>query len=402
MSHQKSTRLQIADIAQFLEAHRPLWEQRPFVSVPVPWETEWTELSLACRAVTSQELRAAEADPVAFFSARGVALPLMQRLKEVDNWASLIPDTMFDEPPRPAGVDGRKWSQITRFVQAAVPFVSVNVRRWVDWCAGKGHLGNAMCAQTGHPGIALELDAQLVRRMSAMQPGGALLQFRQSDVLVDNLHDVFDANTGVVALHACGHLNSRLLALSATCRPAFLAVVPCCYQRIDGMSFSPMSNAARQTGFGLTRHQLRLPALDEVTVSDDRRRFRKREMAFRQGTDLLLRDSTGKDEYTPLGRIPPYVIRAPFEQFARFSAAKIKLPLPVNVNWRAAEAAGYERQHLVSALSLSRQLFRRSLETWLFLDRIAFLEERGFHVTAGIFCSREITPRNLMLLAHPM
>jgi hypothetical protein len=274
------------------------------------------------------------------------------------------------------------------------------VTHWIDWCAGKGHLGTLVGQTFSQPVHCLERDSSLVERGNALSSHSDLTFYRR-DVLHDDVSPFFSDRTGIVALHACGYLNARLFTLAATARPAFLAVVPCCYQRIDGMHFTPLSRAGAATGLHFTRHQLRLPALDEVKSTAEKRDFRKREMAFRQGVDLLLREASQQNTYTPLGQIPRRLTRGDFQGFARFSFARAGHPLPQDVDWKLAEKQGWERQHLVSALSISRQLFRRVIEMWLFLDRVAFLEENGYAVSFGTFCPREVTPRNLMLLAIP-
>ena len=386
-------------ISRFIDDHRPLWTQRPFVDLPVPWESDWPELSSVLRRLSETELDAAEADPVGFLAVSGVAPALCAELAALATMPTLV-TAAIEIPRRPAGVDDRKWRQIVHFNAAIANHLPSGVSYWVDWCSGKGHLGVALNRQLGQPVRCIEINRDLVsagnRCMNAEHRDVA---FIAANVLTDDLTPHLTEAAGVVALHACGHLNSRLFELAITVRPGFLAVVPCCYQRIDGMQFTPLSTAGKGTGLEFTRHQLRLPALDEVKTSVPRRRFRKREMAFRQGVDLLLREASGADHYTPLGKIPPAMVRGGFEAFARYAAHNAGRSLPQQVNWPDAEAAGWQRQHLVRALSISRQLFRRIIEVWLFFDRVAWLEENGYRVQYGTFCNREMTPRNLMLMA---
>ncbi|MBN2716825.1 MAG: methyltransferase [Deltaproteobacteria bacterium] len=387
------------DTALFLETHRALWEQRPFVGLPVPWEKDWPELSKSLRHISPDQLEKVENDPVAFLAKSAVAPELSETLMRLSD-VPVLPGARVSRIARQRGVDERKGQQIAHFVPVMADRFPMGVARWVDWCAGKGHLGVTVHDRFNHPVTCVEINPDLVVQGNrAMQEANRKVVFVAADVLSKPLSAVLSRDTGVVALHACGHLNSRLFELAIEHRPAFLAVVPCCYQRIDGMHFEPLSTAGRHTGLTFTRHQLRLPALDEVKTTASKRQFRKREMAFRQGMDLLLRQATGQDAYTPLGKIPPMIVRGSFEKFCRFAAQNKGLPLPRRIDWSAAEQAGWTRQHLVSALSISRQLFRRVLEIWLFLDRVAYLEENGYQVTYGTFCPREITPRNLMLLA---
>lgn len=368
--------------------------------VPVPWETEWPKLSAVLREIPDDKIEKVEANPLAFLKENGALPTLSSALFHHTKMMSLTENSVT-AGPRPSGVDHRKWQQIAYFTSAVLRSACVDVNRWVDWCAGKGHLGVAMHRHTGRPVHCLELNMHLVHRGNVrMAAEQCPVTFYTANVLKDDISATLTAETGVVALHACGQLNTRLFELATHCAPAFMAVVPCCYQRIDGMHFSPVSSAGKQTGLTFTRHQLRLPALDEVKSTQHRRAFRKREMAFRLGLDLLLRESSGADEYTPAGKIAPAMIRGSFESFCRAASESVQRELPSRVNWRQAEKNGWERRHLVSALSISRQLFRRPIEVWLFLDRVAHLEEIGFTVNYGEFCPSQITPRNLMLLAR--
>ena len=369
------------------------------MGLPVPWEAAQPELSSALRRLSPNELSEAEADPVNFLRRKAVASHITDELTQLTVMPALNSGPVT-AGVRPSGVDDRKWRQIAYFNAVLSTRRIPHVEQWVDWCAGKGHLGTALHERVHQPVTCVELNESLVvRGNERMRRTGQAVAFVRSDVLSDNLSATLTAETGVAALHACGHLNSRLFELARQFRPTFMAVVPCCYQRIDGMRFSPLSAAGKKTGLEFTRHQLRLPALDEVKTSPGRREFRRREMAFRLGVDLLFREASGNIVYTPLGKIPPNVVRGSFQSFAKFAANKMVQSLPLQVRWQAAEKAGWRQYQLVSALSISRQLFRRAIEVWLFLDRVAFLEESGYSVQYGEFCPREITPRNLMLLA---
>lgn len=330
---------------------------------------------------------------------------LMAQLRPFSAWAPLSSALSISSLPAKR-VDGRKWLQVQQFVQAVCNQAPHQVTHWIDWCSGKGYLGRTLHQQLGQPVTCLEKNPSLVAvgeaevAKASRDASNVAVSFVAQDVLDHSPIVQMDSSTGVVALHACGNLNIRLLQLAAKHQPSFLAVVPCCYQRIDGTWFTPLSKAGQNTGLGFTRHQLRIPAFDEVSVSEQKRKLRKRDMAYRQGVDLLLRNITGNNAYTPLGKIPRHLVRGSFKEFAQHAIEKMGHTIPPQISWSHAETAAWQRQHLVSALGITRQLFRRALESWLFLDRICFLEEHGYTVTAGTFCSRETTPRNLMLMAH--
>jgi hypothetical protein len=50
-------------------------------------------------------------------------------------------------------------------------------------------------------------------------------------------------------------------------------------------------------------------------------------------------------------------------------------------------------------ISLVQQPFRRCLEMWLVLDKALFLAENGYQVEISQFCSRAMTPRNILIHA---
>ncbi len=74
--------------------------------------------------------------------------------------------------------------------------------------------------------------------------------------------------------------------------------------------------------------------------------------------------------------------------------------LPAEIDWYAAEAAGWQRQRETMRLSLVRHAFRRAIELWLVLDLASFIAEQGYEVEVGSFCDRKLTPRNILISAR--
>jgi hypothetical protein len=158
---------------------------------------------------------------------------------------------------------------------------------------------------------------------------------------------------------------------------------------------------AHQHRLHLNREDLALAVQETITAPRSDRMARARGNAWRLGFDLLQRKLRGTDDYLPLpslarGRSPPS-----FEAFCRWAAAQKGMALPAPCDWQALEQEGWRRYAEVSRLELVRHLFRRPLEIWLVLDRALFLEEAGFRVEVGTFCTRALTPRNLLLRARP-
>ena len=382
----------------FLTTHQALWRPRPFTHLRLPWEADHPQLA---RWLRSRSLEQAEADhsqpeqlaaPAPFPALAATA----RRLGQVD----ALPSQERAEPPARLSVDvpGRKWQQIRAF--AAHLRFAEQPRHWLDWCAGKGHLGRLL-AQDGARLTCLEYDPALV-------DAGAALSRRQQlearhihqDVLAADADAQLSAEHSPVALHACGDLHVRLLQLASRSGCAHLAGAPCCYNRIATERYRPLSRSAAASGLRLDRDDLALPLSETVTAGARVRRQRDQSMARRLAFDLLQRELRGRDDYLPTPSLPSAWLSKPFEQYCRDLAELRRLPAPGQRDWSALEAAGWQRLAQVRNLELVRNLFRRPLELWLVLDRALFLEENGYRVRLGQFCEYRLTPRNLLLLAE--
>ncbi|MCR3829373.1 methyltransferase, partial [Pseudomonas aeruginosa] len=179
-----------------------------------------------------------------------------------------------------------------------------------------------------------------------------------------------------------------------------LAVAPCCYNRIPGPFYQPLSQAAGRSLLALSLDDLRLPLSETVTASQRVRRQRDQSMARRLGFDLLQRELRGIDQYLSVPSLPVAWLERPYADYCRELAALKGLPEPAARDWQALEAAGWKRLAMVRNLELVRALFRRPLELWLLLDRCLYLVEQGYSVRLGEFCPTSLSPRNLLILAE--
>ena len=121
-------------------------------------------------------------------------------------------------------VPGRKALQIQAF-GARLRFAEAPTH-WLDWCAGKGHLGRYL-ARDGAALTCLEWDETLVRTGAHMSERlGIPARHRCQDVLAADAGDQLQATHTPVALHACGDLHVRLLRLSIAKGCRQLAIAP--------------------------------------------------------------------------------------------------------------------------------------------------------------------------------
>ena len=378
--------------------HQRLWRPRPFTERQLPWEAEYPQLATWLRG---RSLAAAEAAhnqpellqapwPYPELAAQAAALSAVDAFPQ---------HALAQRPSRlNAGVPGRKWQQIEAFA-ACLQFAR-QPRHWLDWCAGKGHLGRLL-AHDGGALTCLEHDAELIEAGQRLSERTGLdAAHIQQDVMADSAAARLLSEHTPVALHACGDLHVRLLQLASQAGCQQLAVAPCCYNRIGTLSYQALSDTANASALQLSLDDLGLPLSETVTAGARVRRQRDQSMAWRLAFDLLQRQLRGIDDYLPTPSLAPAWLNASLADYCRHLAALKHLPSPGDQDWHALENQGWQRLAEVRNLELVRGLFRRPLELWLLLDRALYLQEQGYSVHLGLFCPSQLTPRNLLLLAE--
>ncbi|WP_413793629.1 MULTISPECIES: methyltransferase [unclassified Pseudomonas] len=383
----------------FLTAHQALWKPRPFTHLRLPWETSHPELA---RWLRQRSLAAAENDHHQPWLMQHAPAPFpeLAALSRALSAVTELPAITLETPSHRLNVDvpGRKWQQIEAF--ASRLRFTTQPTHWLDWCAGKGHLGRRLLH--GEQQLTcLEYDPALVASGQQLSLRHRLpATHRQQDVLAADAALALHAGHTPVALHACGDLHVRLMHLASAAGCAQLAVAPCCYNRISGERYQALSDAAKGSALELSLDDLGLPLTETVTAGARVRRQRDHSMAWRLGFDVLQRQIRGCDEYLPTPSLPSAWLEKSLAQYCTDLAALKDLSTVGTPDWIALEAAGHQRLAEVRNLELLRGLFRRPLELWLVLDRALFLTQKGYDVRLGTFCETPLTPRNLLLLAE--
>ncbi|VVP36946.1 methyltransferase [Pseudomonas fluorescens] len=382
----------------FLTEHQALWKPRPFTHLQLPWEMSHPELAAWLRRRSLEDAENAHNHPALLNAPEPFAslAKLSVALADVDE----LPAHALAAAGHRLNVDvpGRKWQQIEAFA-SRLQFADAP-GHWLDWCAGKGHLGRRLL-QTGQQLTCVEYDPALVTSGQALSQRHQLHALHiEQDVLAATAASLLKASHTPVALHACGDLHVQLMRLASAAGCKQLAIAPCCYNRISQANYAPMSAATQGSGLQLSLDDLALPMSETVTAGARVRRQRDTSMARRLGFDLLQRDLRGIDEYLPTPSLPSAWLDKSFADYCHHLAGLKDLSTIASQDWSAREKAGWLRLAHVRNLELVRGLFRRPLELWLVLDRALFLMEQGYAVRLGTFCESPLTPRNLLLLAE--
>lgn len=390
-----------AELDAWLLQHQALWRPRPFTTPVLPWEADHPELARWLRGRTLEQAEAAHNQPLLLDAPEPFARLAAQAraLSCLPVWqtspAEGLPDLLSRHIP------GRKWQQITLFAATTAQHWQQPASHWLDWCAGKGHLGRLLAWQGGQPLTCLERDTALNGQGAALgRQLGVNSRHLDADVLNPTSWRYLQPQHSVVALHACGELHMTLLRIAAAQGCRQLALSPCCYNRIGTEHYRPLSQAALQSQLRLSREDLGLPLQESVTAGQRVRRLRDQSMAWRLAFDLWQRQARGVDCYLPTPSRPEAALAQGIAPFCRDLASHHGLQLPEPADWAALEQQGWKRLAQVRNLELVPGLFRRPLEVWLLLDRALFMQEQGYRVNLGQFCGQHLTPRNLLLLAE--
>ena len=298
-----------------------------------------------------------------------------------------------------SGVPGRKIEQIKRLGQKLIR--QHQGESWLEWCAGKGYLGRFLATYSDSPVLSFEYQEALCLQGQAEADQRQLaMMFVQGDAFKPSSQKLFKPCQHAVALHACGDLHVRLMQYAAQASVRAMSVAPCCYHLIEAEHYQPLSSLGKQSSLHLTRQELRIPVQETVTGGERVKRHRQQEMSYRLGWDELLKAELGLMAYQPTSSIKKSQLSEGFKAFCLWAAEQKGFLLALDkINFDNYEQQGLVRYWRMEKLSLVQQGFRRLLEMWLVCDKALFIEEQGYQVSVSEFCSREVTPRNLLIHA---
>ncbi|MGH8437208.1 MAG: methyltransferase, partial [Pseudomonas sp.] len=215
----------------FLRAYQDLWRPKPFTYLELPWEIQHPELAAWLRQRSLADAEAAHNQPARLQAPS--PFPELAAQSAALSAIGALPQSPPAKLPARFAVDmpGRKWEQIQAFA-SRLQFHQ-QPQHWLDWCAGKGHLGHLL-AHDGNALTCLEYNPELVQAGQHLsQRRGLLALHLQQDVLAIDAETQLRAEHTPVALHACGDLHVRLIQLASAAGCAQLAIAPCCYNRIS-------------------------------------------------------------------------------------------------------------------------------------------------------------------------
>ena len=391
---------QFKSLDQFLTQQQPYWRFEAFFScldTLLPWTQTNPQLCDWLESLSPQQIECYKQDNASLIAD---LTPYLSCLEQVEQWTGLA----FLEKQGLTlargvdnGVPGRKLEQIVSMGEAALR--DHHGTEWLEWCSGKGFLGRILASQTQHKVTSFEFQQMLCDSGQIEADKQSLpMEFVQGDAFSAEAENVFNQQQHAVALHACGDLHVSLLNHATTKQLPAITFSPCCYHLVEGDVYQALSATGRASQLKLTKAELRIPLQETVTGGERVKRHRIEEMSYRLGFDLLLRTELGFDAYQPVPSIKKSLLADGFKVFCQWACEQKNLPLP-EADFDHYHQLGLQRYWQMERISLVQQPFRRCLEIWLVLDKALFLAENGYQVEISQFCSRAMTPRNILIHA---
>ncbi|MGO2353246.1 MAG: SAM-dependent methyltransferase [Marinomonas foliarum] len=379
----------------WLKAHTRLWQFDTFTRLDNPWKNAYPELA-ALLARENLEIESEDFYAEVFRVCPDLKTTL--NFSKSDLLEQSPQRTLTDDLPSyvSVGIKGRKWSQIQAFV-AHTP----KANSYVEWCAGKGHLGKLLAFEDDKPVHSLEWQETLceageqeAKRLKIPQT------FIHADVLKGESRPALANTHCAVALHACGDLHRELIKQAVAANTAMLCISPCCYHLTKDSHYRPFSKTAQQSGLNLRQADLKLAVKEVATAGAREQRLKQLELTYRLGFDAWQRSARQQDEYLTVPSIQKALLKQGFAVFCQWATEQKNLTdLIAHTPFENFEAIGQSRYQQIQKLEAISQLFRSALEHWLVLDRAMYLEEHGYQVDIGTFCGKALTPRNWMIRA---
>ncbi|KDC54998.1 MULTISPECIES: methyltransferase [Pseudoalteromonas] len=376
-----------------LMRNRHYWQCTAFDFDAIPWE----DLQDTLNNLTDDQVIALDNDQdklYQFFS---------NHINQLDELANLceLPSTAHAKVDYPFwlsnGIKGRKFEQLKDFV-SALPNTKQPV---LEWCAGKGHLGRMLAFNGASNVHSIELQQSLCEQgQKSVQQQGLVMHFSQANVLKDDITQFFNTDMHAVALHACGGLHQTFMRQASLAKVQQISFSPCCYHLFTANEYLAMSEVAKQSGLNLTHRDLKLALQETVTAPSRLEKVRKTELEWRLGFDALRKSITGEQHYVSVPSVNKAIFSDSFKSFCGWAAEKKTLNIPQDTDYNKYLSIGQARKKITDRVELVRHVFRRAIEVWLVLDRALYLQQQGYQVSVKTFCEKQLTPRNILILAN--
>ena len=274
----------------------------------------------------------------------------------------------------------------------------------IDIGGGKGHLSAALTYQKARQSTCIDMNQQLqIQGIKRLQKwlSDSLSKIQFTHQKIDTTHPIPSSknptNTTLIGLHSCGNLSSQIITQGVKNGLGHIVNFGCCYHHIQG-DYN-LSEQGKQQNLWFSHEALHLAAHAHRII--DTAVIHKRNMVkrYRYALHFYLTDHF-QTNFQKVGDGKTTDYQGTFAAYAKKFVPQLLSDIPDDLleSYFYKEKTQRAIQTVLLADSL-RNVLGRLIELYIVLDRSLFLEEKGYKVTLDTYFNREISPRNLGIIA---
>ncbi len=277
----------------------------------------------------------------------------------------------------------------------------------VDIGGGQGHFAQLIAFHQKVKTTSLDLDGPLQKAGDLRQVkkwGEKVIGFTTHKLSYPDpqFSELLTETTLTTGLHTCGSLACAQIMGSAEKRSSIFNL-GCCYHRLEP-EFTNLSLEAQKNPLPFNRFALTLASGPYQKVSRHDVNLRNHVKRFRYTFHILLCEEYGITEQVTLGNCDEELYFGEFSLYAREQFRRLELAYTGSDESLNSFQKDPARSLLVDKMistGLVRDSLSRPLEVAILIDRVLWLEERGYTAELIEVFDAKQSPRNIALIATP-
>lgn len=403
------------EVYEFLLPYQNIWQNEIMLQYPRPldyYSTEWVN-ELAQIREKDDVIRLEKKDVFDFIKNPGL-IDFYRRIEEL----SKVP-AIENYPAMPENrytflfIIPKKEHEIRKLAPVVNAFKEKHeIERIFDIGGGIGLLAQTLSNEYNLPLTSLDMDPVLQKtgferhEKNAKNPQNKVKYLNvKVDVNEPTFRKALTPNSMTLGLHTCGSLANSQIRASAELGVKGLINFGCCYIKLDGdpegqniSSFSQsLPHKLEMNHFALT---LSCRAHRKMSVKDYD--LKQKVKFYRYAIHVLLHDEYGEKELLTLGNSSPKLYDESFGVYALEQLRRVNITPKHTKEELDQFFSRPDLQDLIWKMlagNLIRNALGRVMEMYILLDRVIYLQEKGYDVHLYEFFNEELSPRNLGIVA---
>lgn len=279
----------------------------------------------------------------------------------------------------------------------------LDIKQLIDIGSGAGHLSSYLLWDSNLKSVCIDQSSEFQeigkKKLSKYHPqileniDFETMTFSPSSELS------FLEDTMVIGLHACGDLSPLIIDKYLRSKNKFLLNYGCCFHKLTE-DYINLSSYAKKNPLKLSNHTLTLAAKGYKPKSKEELNFRDKVKLYRYGLHIYLKDD--KDlEFITIGNAQKSDYESSFSDYAfKYAHSHLNGVSRDELDIFISSLETNKKIRRLVLLGIIRSILARLIELYIVIDRALYIQEKGYKVELNETFSKELSPRNLSLMAQ--